>query len=56
MGGASAPTLLSRIAAIGAESVGTEAPPTKAEPRRRRWHRRDLTGSGGNCAPRVTNL
>ncbi|WP_428992828.1 DUF6053 domain-containing protein [Lysobacter enzymogenes] len=30
MGGASAPTLSCRIAASGPESVGAEAPPTKA--------------------------
>ncbi|WP_428992810.1 DUF6053 domain-containing protein [Lysobacter enzymogenes] len=30
MGGASAPMLLCRIAAIGANSIGAEAPPTTA--------------------------
>ncbi|WP_425479386.1 DUF6053 domain-containing protein [Lysobacter enzymogenes] len=32
MGGTSVPMLLCRVAAIGAESVGTEVPPTTAVP------------------------
>ncbi|WP_428995455.1 DUF6053 domain-containing protein [Lysobacter enzymogenes] len=45
MGGASAPTLSSRIAATGQKSVGAEAPPTRAPSRSRLgWPgRRSLT-------------
>ncbi|WP_425606460.1 DUF6053 domain-containing protein [Lysobacter yananisis] len=53
MGGPSGPTLSGPIAVIWNKSVGPEGPPARAEAAP---SAADLTGSGGNCARRVTNL